>query len=638
MRNLFLSLLLLSSVSTFAQTVFTYGPHSVNKNEFWRAYTKNNTGAVSETSIRDYLELYIRFKLKVQAAKDSKLDTLPTLKGDVAGFRAQLVEQYMRQQTSSRDLVQEAVQRSGEELEIAHVFVAYGADSTTAKAQIEKAYKELTVGADFNKTVAAYTTNESIRKNAGYIGYISAFSLPYELENIVYSLKTGSISKPVAGANGWHIFKLLSRRTTAGKLKAAQILFTIPQGASVAEKEAIKKQADSVYQLLQNGLKFADAALAYSTDKFSYNTGGVLPEFLYTSYDPAFSSVAFGLKKDGDISRPFLTSLGWHIVQRIALTPFKVDLNDIQAFEEWNTKVSTDTRINIARELLKQRLQTICGYKALPFQEQQLWKLTDTMLKSKNYVTFFNANRSKPLFQLKGKTITIADWLQYAKSQQRNLPVNQSNQNFSNLYKQFVNETVEQYYKDRLEQMNEDFNYQVKEFAEGSLLFEVMERTIWSKAPADSAGLITYYNNNKSKYKWMPSVNAVLFNCADTTVAHEALRMMQQHPERWKEIMDNMSGRALADSGRYEYAQLPVKAGTDLVPGLFTPVETNENDGSASFCYILKKYPGEEQRSFDEAKGLVINDYQLLLEEKWINQLKKKYPVKVNEAVVKGLK
>lgn len=638
MRNLFLSLLLLSSVSTFAQTLFTYGPHSVSKNEFWRAYTKNNTGTVSETSIRDYLELYIRFKLKVQAAKDSKLDTLPTLKGDVAGFRAQLVEQYMRQQTSSRDLVQEAVQRSAEELEIAHVFVAYGADSGAAKAQIEKAYKELTGGADFNKTAAAYTTNEAIRKNAGYIGYISAFSLPYELENIVYNLKTGSISKPVAGANGWHIFKLISRRNTAGKLKAAQILFTIPQGASAAEKEAIKKQADSVYQLLQNGLKFADAALIYSNDKFSYNTGGVLHEFMYTSYDPAFSSVAFGLKKDGDISRPFLTSLGWHIVQRIALTPFKVDLNDIQAFEEWNAKVSTDTRINIARELLKQRLQKICGYKPLPFKEQDLWKLTDTMLKSKNYVTFFNANRSKPLFQLKGKTITIADWLQYAKSQQRNLLVNQSNQNFSNLYKQFVNETVEQYYKDRLEQMNEDFNYQVKEFAEGSLLFEVMERTIWSKAPADSAGLVAYYKNNKPKYKWMPSVNAVLFNCADTTVAHEALRMMQQQPERWKEIMDNMGGRALADSGRYEYAQLPVKAGTELIAGLFTPVETNENDGSASFCYILKKYPGEEQRSFDEAKGLVINDYQLLLEEKWINQLKKKYPVKVNEAVVKGLK
>jgi peptidyl-prolyl cis-trans isomerase SurA len=51
----------------------------------------------------------------------------------------------------------------------------------------------------------------------------------------------------------------------------------------------------------------------------------------------------------------------------------------------------------------------------------------------------------------------------------------------------------------------------------------------------------------------------------------------------------------------------------------------------------MKMYNTEDQRSYDEAKGLVINDYQLLLEERWINQLKKKYPVKVNEAVVKGM-
>ncbi len=71
---------------------------------------------------------------------------------------------------------------------------------------------------------------------------------------------------------------------------------------------------------------------------------------------------------------------------------------------------------------------------------------------------------------------------------------------------------------------------------------------------------------------------------------------------------------------------------------MFTTVETNANDGSSSFCYIIQQFPGDDQRSFTDAKGLVINDYQLQMEEQWINQLKKKYPVKVNEAVVKGLK
>ncbi|MBP6686653.1 MAG: hypothetical protein KA160_02245, partial [Lacibacter sp.] len=88
---------------------------------------------------------------------------------------------------------------------------------------------------------------------------------------------------------------------------------------------------------------------------------------------------------------------------------------------------------------------------------------------------------------------------------------------------------------------------------------------------------------------------------------------------------------------RFELNQLPVAEGTTFTAGQYTPVVTNPNDGSSSFCYILKVYNSKDQRSYDEAKGLVINDYQLSIEDKWITQLKKKYLVKVNEAVVKGM-
>jgi peptidyl-prolyl cis-trans isomerase SurA len=638
MRNLLTAFLLLLTITGNTQTIFSYGTHQVSKNEFWRAFTRNNTGAVNEKSMREYLDLYIRFKLKVQAAKDAKIDTLPNLTGDIAGFRAQLIEQYMRQQGSNKQLVTEALERFKEELEIAHVFVAFDKDNAAAKTQIDKAYKELQSGADFGKTAASFSNNNLVKNSNGYIGYITVFSLPYELENTVYALKQGGFSKPVMGAKGWHIFKLLNKRASFGKMKAAQILIGLPSDADAAEKEQAKKLADSVYGLItRNQMKFEDAARQFSTDKFSYTTGGEMQEFTYSSFHPSFSNIAFALEKDNDMSKPFATSMGWHIVKRISRSELKTDINDPQVFDEWNAKVSADPRIAIANAQLKAEMKKACGYKALPFNEQQLWTLTDTMLKAKDYVSFFKANRQKPLFQLTGKTITVADWLQYAKSKQ-GIPQSNGKNVYTDLMKQFADETTEQFYKDRLEQMNNEFKFQVKEFTEGSLLFEMMERSIWSKAPADSAGLLKYYNANKSKYKWQPSVSAILFNCADTAVAHEALRQMKANPASWKQIMDNLGGRALADSGRFEHNQLPVAPGTKLKQGMFTPVETNGNDGSSSFCYILKEFTGEEQRSFDEAKGLVINDYQLLLEEQWINQLKKKYPVKVNEAVVKGLK
>jgi peptidyl-prolyl cis-trans isomerase SurA len=638
MRNLLTALCLLLVVTGNAQTLFSYGTQQVHKNEFWRAFTRNNTGPVNEKAIREYLDLYIRFKLKVQAARDAKLDTLPNLTGDVAGFRAQIIEQYMSQQGSNKQLVEEALLRSREELEIAHVFVAFDKDSSAAKTQIEKAYKELQSGADFDKTAASFSNNELVKNSKGYIGYITVFSLPYQLENKVYALKPGGFSQPVMGVKGWHIFKLISKRTSPGKMRAAQVLIGVPPGADAAEKDHAKKIADSVYALLiNNQIKFEDAARQFSTDKFSFANGGEMMEFTYSSFHPSFSNVVFGLEKDNEMSKPFLTSMGWHIVKRLSRSELKTDINDPQVFNEWNSKISADPRISIALAKAKEELKKTCGYKPVPYNEQQLWTLTDTMLKAKDYVRFFKANRQKPLFQLTGKMVSVADWLQYAKSQQ-GIPQSNGKNIYKDLIKQFTDETVEQYYKDRLEQMNEEFKYQVKEFTEGSLLFEMMERTIWSKAPADSAGLLKYYNANKNKYKWQPSVSAVLFNCADTAVANEALRQMKANPANWKQIMDNLGGRALADSGRFEYTQLPVTPGIKLQQAMFTSIETNVNDGSSSFCYIIKEFPGEDQRSFDEAKGLVINDYQLQMEEQWINQLKKKYPVKVNEAVVKTLK
>ncbi|MBS4063775.1 MAG: peptidylprolyl isomerase [Chitinophagaceae bacterium] len=638
MRNLLTALCFLFVLSGNAQTLFSYGTHQVSKAEFWRAFTKNNTGPVTEKAIREYLDLYIRFKLKVQAAKDAKLDTLPNLTNDVVGFRAQLIDQYLRQQGSNKDLVTEAIERSKEELEIAHVFVAFEKDSAAAKTQIEKAYKELQNGADFGKTAAAYSNNSIVKNSNGYIGYITVFSLPYELENVVYGLKPGTYFKPVQGAKGWHIFKLMNKRPSLGKMKAAQILIGLPADADAAEKERAKKLADSVYTLVSSGtMKFEDAARMFSTDKFSYANGGEMMEFTYSNYNPAFSNVVFALEKDNDLSKPFPSAMGWHIVKRMKRTDIKTDINDAQVWDEWSGKVNADPRISIALAKAKEEMKKQCGYKPLPYNAEQLWTLTDTMLKAKDYVSFFKANRQKPLFQLTGKTISVTDWLQYAKSQP-GLNAANGRSSYASLMKQFTDATVEQYYKDRMEQMNDEFKYQVKEFTEGSLLFEMMERTIWSKAPADSTGLLKYYNANKSKYKWQPSVSAVLFNCADTAVANEALRQMKANPADWKQIMDNLGGRALADSGRFEYNQLPVAPGTELKPGMFTAVETNVNDGSSSFCYIIQQFPGDDQRSFEEAKGLVINDYQLLLEEQWINQLKKKYPVKVNEAVVKGLK
>src|ERR1700761_4761946 len=99
-------LLLLSGIH--AQTLFSVDGTSVTKDEFLKAYNKNNNGQKpTDKSYRDYLDLYIRYKLKVKAAYDAELDTLPSQRTELQNFRAQVAETYLKDQNSLDKLIKE---------------------------------------------------------------------------------------------------------------------------------------------------------------------------------------------------------------------------------------------------------------------------------------------------------------------------------------------------------------------------------------------------------------------------------------------------------------------------------------------------------------------------------------------------
>ena len=112
---------------SFSQTLFTYGKHAVDAKEFLRAYNKNNTQAVANKakSIKEYLDLYIKSKLKIQEAYDRGYDTLPQIKSEVDNLRSQIVENYMTDPATADKLVKEAFQRSLKDIHIAHIFISF---------------------------------------------------------------------------------------------------------------------------------------------------------------------------------------------------------------------------------------------------------------------------------------------------------------------------------------------------------------------------------------------------------------------------------------------------------------------------------------------------------------------------------
>jgi len=522
-------------------------------------------------------------------------------------------------------LLAEAFTRSQKDLHVLHFFIATDPgmspeDTVKANKSIHELYTSLAAGkTDYAKLIDA----GPIKVKQSDIGFITVFTLPYEYENIIYDLSVGQASNPFRSKKGWHVFKVMEERKAVGKWKIAQILLAAPPGQPVAEKMVLEKRADSIYQLLQKGDDFAVLARRFSDDKITYGTGGELPEFASGKFEASFEKEVFKLTRDGEISRPILTPYGYHIVKRLSQTPVSTDKNDNAFLFELKQKIQQDSRISSAKELfVKEVLKQVNFKKTGAVSDTDLFRYADSAvanLSSETGNTSVYPISNKVIYSFTKAKLTGKDWLDFIRAYKGG-EFYQGESNVA-LLEKFVSNSSVDYYKSHLEDYNDDFRYQMEEFKDGNVLFEIMEKNIWGKATNDSAGLLKHYNENKSKYLWAASANVILFNCSNKTVAETARKALLAGKD-WKQVSEEANNTLQADSGRFDLSQIPIAINSKSPAGFITEIIVNPADGTAGFAKIINQYEAGLQRNFEEAKGLVINDY---------------YPVKINDSVFRSL-
>jgi peptidyl-prolyl cis-trans isomerase SurA len=624
-----------------AQILFTYGKNETSKSDFLRAYNKNKLNTSNkEKAMREYLDLYTNFKLKVKAAQELRLDTISQIKYDVENFREQVLENYLSDEKGLQALIDEAMTRASKDVHVLYFSVPVSKEATTAdsmKAYIaaKELFNSLKKGNSYNEIVTNISSKFSPVKYAD-VGYITAFTVPYEFENIIYNTKVGGVSEPYKTAKGWNVFKIVEDRPAIGKWKVAQILLAYPPNADNSTKLAIKVKADSVYNLLKNGLGFGEAAKLYSDDRMTYLSGGEIQEFGTGKFNSVFETNLIALKNDNDFGKPFETEFGCHIVKRLAHTPVPTDKADGTYQFETKQKVTQDPRINNEREKFAKDMMQKTGFKKT-ITDKVLFADIDSLMVNSSIEKINKLPLSKKTIASfkDGTQAKGAEWLKFVMDNLSN--PEQPKQTNTMLWDRFAKQAVINYYKKHLEEYNADFKYQMQEFKEGNMLFEIMERNVWSKAGTDSISLKKYYDAHKENYKWAASADVLIFNCATEKLATEAL-VASKAGKTWAAIAETSNNQIQTDSGRYEIAQIPVASlqGARLSENTYSDI-TKNTDGSASFVKYVKLYNSNMQRSFAEARGLVINDYQNVLEQQWVGELKKKYPVKVNEVVFKEM-
>lgn len=627
------------SLSVPAQVLFTYGNHKAGADEFIRAYNKVNAEVSvrnKEKSIRDYLALYINSRLKIQEAYERRYDTLPSFVEEVNNLRQQVMENYMTDPESYNKLLNEAFARSQKDIRVQHIFIPYKiennvSDSIVAKLKISEAYMQLSSGKNFEDVALKFSADPAVANNKGNLGFVTVFSLPYQFENIIYGLSPGRFSEPYKSKGGYHIFKNINERKAVGKIKAAQILLSFPPGSDQQVTNKYAALADSLYQRLLKGDDFAKLAKAFSNDNNSAVAGGLLPEFTVGSFDLVFENAIISLPANGAVSKPFLTSHGYHIVKRISVTAPPAVKNK-KALDDIKIQLDKDARISLTRDLLVQRIITKAGFKKAEISLPLLNAYVDSLLNFNQEPASNPLKSNMLLFTIGDLEKNIGDLVSYTKTN-RWLPDGSGPKPFDQLMEEFRQVVTIDYYKKHMEENNEEFHQQMNELKEGNLFFDIMMKEIWNKAQTDTAGQLNYYNRHLKKYTWKNSADAVIFYCADEEIAKKIKDAVSKNPRNWKKPLEIFGDRSTADSGRFEFEKIPGLKNMSIKQGLITTIEKNKDDNSAAFAYVIKVLAQPAQKSFAEAKGDVIADYQEELDKQWVNELKKKYPVVVDQKV-----
>lgn len=323
-------------------TVLTIDNEAVTVEEFENIFRKNNRDSIiTPAALDEYMELFINFKLKVKAARELGMDTVAKFRNELAGYRAQLARPYLTDGDKLDELVAEAYKNMQKDVKARHILVKCEANATPedtlrAFTKAMSLYTRIAAGEDFETIARENSDDPSAKQNGGDLGYFTAFQMVYPFEEAAYGAKIGEVVRPVRTRYGYHIIEVEDMRPARGEIRVAHIMVKEKKedgGAKNAEDKI-----NEIYSELQKGASFEELAAKYSEDGSSAKKGGELPFFGPNKMVPEFEEASFALKNDNELSKPFKTSYGWHIVKRLELKP-------VAAFEQ----VERDSKQSIER-------------------------------------------------------------------------------------------------------------------------------------------------------------------------------------------------------------------------------------------------------------------------------------------------
>lgn len=618
---------------------------SITKSEFLQIYLKNNDSPKYDSvTMNEYIDLFVKFKLKVAEAEELGYDTIPKLLNELEGYKKQLALPYLVDSAKNESLVKEAYDRTKNEVKASHILVRLKPNATpedTLKAynKISALRKRIMDGEDFSAVAKGKGGSEdpSAEQNGGSLGYFTAFQMVFPFEDKAYKTNVGEVSQPFRTRFGYHILKVDDKRVARGTIETAHIMIAISKNASKDAVNQAKSKIDEIHAKLDAGEKWEVLVEKYSDDPSTNKKDGVLPAFgtgTTTRMVPAFEDAAFALQNDGDYSQPVRTSYGYHIVKRLNWKP-------VSSFEEMKEglerKVAKDERSKTTQSTFVEKLKDQYGYKDKS-KKSLSWFVdhVDTnFYKGKADLTQLTTD--KPLFILNKVKYTQQQFGEYFKRKGRSTRRGDAVTIVNDLYKNWQKEEILKYETSQLPYKYPAYKALITEYHDGILLYEIMSDKVWNYAMKDTAGLQEFYSTRNDGYKWTKRIDADIYECFDKSIVDSILFLLQSDSitpvEVVKSINTDSDLNVKHRKGKFEISKTSYLKDKTFKEGVNDPYKIGER----YYIIVVKEILPAGNKTFDEAKGAITSDYQNYLETKWLEALKAKHSVKINYDILYNL-
>ena len=490
---------------------------------------------------------------------------------------------------------------------------------------------EETIKRKINGEYTQYSSDQSKARNNGHYGYVSAGMFPYSFENEVYNTAVGTVSRPFKTPYGIHMIRVNKVRDR-DDIHAKHILKLFPQGATDEQKAQCKQQIDSIYALLKAGANFEELAKTESQDGSARN-GGELGWFGRGRMVQPFEDIAFSLN-DGEISEPFATRFGYHIIKKVAhgIAP----LSEVRPNIE--NAISRDERANLIKERRLADMKSKYNYRVNPTFEKMLTaRLEENGNKfDSTFVASAIQSSSMPLFTYGNKqSVPVSELMSQINPKARFATADDAKNFIMASIDPVADKVLSKYHARELVKSNPEYRNLLNEYRDGMLLFEISNRRVWKAANKDTVGLESYFAEHRAAYNWdEPHFKGIILSAKNDSILNLV-----------KADVLTMASDTLTDALHYKYGgdirmeRMVVKKGENALADYlaFHQGDKPERKGYDAYM-ILEGGVINQPEEMSDVRGAVTSDYQDVLEQRWKEDLAKKYPAKIKKKVLKQVK